>query len=104
MHHRRGRGLGATIPGTSRGTAAAASLITSTGMGRRRNEVVLADQLWWWNVFGIKAVFTRPRSGVTADTFSIEDLLRYRHDLVDGRPARVRRIGVAARLDSLYFC
>ena len=100
-------------PGTAPpSSAVAAGAVTSpaatTDVHQRRDwltiQVILADRLRWWNVVDIEAVLTRPRSGVTADTFSIEDLLRGRHDLVDRVPARVRRLGVAARLDSLYFC
>jgi hypothetical protein len=56
-----------------------------------------------WRIVNIKAVCTRPRSGVATNTFSIEDLLGRRHHLVDRVPTRVRGIGIAACLDSLYF-
>jgi hypothetical protein len=48
-------------------------------------------------------VFTRPATGVTTDTFGIEDLLRRHHDLVDGGPACARCVSIAPRLDGLYF-
>ncbi len=71
---------------------------------RRRIQVVLADRARRWNIVGIEAVFTRPSSGVSMDTFGVEDLLRGRHDFVDGGSRCLRRISVAPRLDRLYLC
>ncbi|WP_142276755.1 hypothetical protein [Mycobacterium persicum] len=44
-----------------------------------------------------------PRSGVCANAFSIQNLLRGRHDLVDGGPRRIRRVSIASYLDHMYF-
>jgi hypothetical protein len=44
----------------------------------------------------------RPGPGIPT-AFGIEDLLRRGHEFVDRIPAGIRRIGVAARLDSLHF-
>ncbi len=65
---------------------------------------MLANRARRLNILGIKAVLTRPRPGVTANTFGIKDFLRRRRHLVYGRQACIRRIGVAARLNGLYFC
>ena len=70
----------------------------------RRIQVVLADLARRWNIVGIEAVLTRPSSGVSMDTFGVEDLLRGRHDFVDGGARCLRRISIAPRLDRLYLC
>ncbi len=69
----------------------------------RRIQVVLADLARRWNIVGVKAVLARPSSGVSMDTFGVEDFLRGRHDFVDGRDGCLRRIGIAPRLDRLNF-
>jgi hypothetical protein len=48
-------------------------------------------------------VLTRPCSSVAADPIRIEDFLRGGDDLVDRRPTRVGRVGVAARLHRKHF-
>ena len=77
---------------------------SATGALRwRRIQVVLADLARRWNIVGIEAVLTRPISGVSMDTFGVEDLLCGRHDFVDGRRGCLRRISIAPRLDRLDF-
>nr|WP_076052807.1 hypothetical protein [Mycobacterium colombiense] len=63
-----------------------------------------ADRVRRLGIVNIEPVRLRPASCVTTNTFGIEDLLRRRHHLVGRVPTGVRGVGIAARLDSLYFC
>ncbi|BBZ72754.1 hypothetical protein [Mycobacterium paraseoulense] len=55
-------------------------------------------------IVGGKAMFTRPRSGITTNAFNIKNLLGRRHEFVGCLQTRVRRITIAAQLDRLYLC
>ncbi|ORA98276.1 hypothetical protein BST30_26060 [Mycobacterium mantenii] len=66
-------------------------------------QILLADRFWRRGVTYIEAVCRRPATGIATDTIRIENLLRCRHHLVEGVPASVCGIGVAACLDRLYF-
>lgn len=75
---------------------------TRAGTGQRC-QIVLPDQAGWWCVVDVETIGPCPRPGIVTDIFGFEDLLHGRHDLVDGVPGCVRRIGIAPGLDRLDF-
>ncbi|EFP32717.1 hypothetical protein TMFG_02138 [Mycobacterium tuberculosis SUMu006] len=75
---------------------------TRAGTGERC-QIVLPDQAGWWCVVDVETIGPCPRPGIVTDIFGFEDLLHGRHDLVDGVPGCVRRIGIAPGLDRLDF-
>nr|WP_155770951.1 hypothetical protein [Mycobacterium colombiense] len=69
-----------------------------------RTQVVLADARRRLGIANIESVRLRPASGVTTNSLCIENLLRRRHHLVGRVTTGIRGVGVAACLNSLYFC
>ncbi|MGV0047074.1 hypothetical protein ACRU13_26005 [Mycobacterium colombiense] len=68
-----------------------------------RIQLLLTDRFRSFAVANVEPICLRPAPGVTTNAFSIENLLRRRHYLVERVAAGICSIGVAARLDSLYF-
>ncbi|OSC26135.1 hypothetical protein B8W69_17055 [Mycobacterium vulneris] len=65
---------------------------------------MLTDWARRLGIANIEPVCLRPAPGVTTNAFSIENLLRSCHHLVGRVPTGIRGVGVAASLNSLYFC
>lgn len=64
---------------------------------------MLANWIRRLGIANVEPVCLRPCTGVSANALRIEDLLRGCHHLVERVAAGICGIGVAARLDSLYF-
>ncbi|WP_240629576.1 hypothetical protein [Mycobacterium colombiense] len=66
-------------------------------------QVMLANRTRRLGIANIEPVCLRPTTGVSTIALRIENLLRGSHHLIERVAAGICGIGVAARLDSLYF-
>lgn len=85
------------------GSSTTSAAVTASRALLRGFEVMLTYRSWRSGTIDIESVCARPALGVSPVAFSIEDFLRRSYELVDRVSARVRRVSVAAGLDSLHL-